>query len=361
MTLLNNAALMEPDRVVWPPGWVGHIPFAFWLVSRLRPRILVELGTHSGNSYLAFCQAIRRERVGCRAFAVDTWQGDEHAGRYDESIFRELKEYHDSRYGRFSTLLRTTFDDAVNGFKDGSVDLLHIDGLHTYEAVKHDFETWRPKLSRRAVVLFHDTCVYTGSFGVHRLWDELVAQYPGFNFRHSNGLGVLLIGEERDPYLLSLAQGQAVDASWPQACEYFRALGARFEQAAWVRALEDMVADRDRRLVEIDAAMNALRADGGPRPVPASDATVSRDTVLSDSMIEVEATRAQHPAKADEVAGAREVDDAVEGVDAAEAAEAAEPDAIPGCEPGFAEIAVLAATLHRVAPRPGARTSYAQP
>jgi len=355
MTLLNDAALMEPDRVVWPPGWVGHIPFAFWLASRLRPRVFVELGTHSGNSYLAFCQAIKREGIECRAFAVDTWQGDEHAGLYDDSVFRELEGYHDGRYAAFSTLLRTTFDDAADAFEDGSVDLLHIDGLHTYEAVKHDFETWRPKLSRRAVVLFHDTCVFAGTFGVHRLWDELVAQYPGFNFRHSHGLGVLLIGEERDPYLLSLAQGQAVDASWAQACEYFRVLGARVEQAAWIRALEEMVVDRDRRLVEIDAAMNALRAANADGPLQKEAAAVDAHAARSGIELQPDATHEPFPVEA------AEAHEAAETVEVEQAAEAVEADDAAGCEPGFAEIAALAAAMHSVAPRSGPRNSYIQP
>jgi O-antigen biosynthesis protein len=128
---LHTSALLEPSRLVFPPPWIGHIPFASWLVALLRPRLLVELGTHSGNSYCAFCQAMVESAVQGKAFAVDTWCGDEHSFEYEEDVFHDLSAHHDPRYGSFSTLLRTTFDEAVHRFDDGSVDVLHIDGLHT--------------------------------------------------------------------------------------------------------------------------------------------------------------------------------------------------------------------------------------
>jgi hypothetical protein len=185
--------LMRP-QVVPPFGWVGHIPFAYLAVELLKPSCLVELGTHSGNSYLAMCQAVSALDLPAQCFAVDTWQGDSHALQYGEQVYRALRARHDPRYGAFSQLLRMRFDEALAHFDDASVDLLHIDGLHTYDAVKQDFETWLPKLSDRAVVLMHDTAMQEREFGVGRFFDELSSRYPCFSFKHSHGLGIVAVG-----------------------------------------------------------------------------------------------------------------------------------------------------------------------
>src|SRR5262245_50240545 len=185
------------DPLFWREGrigvasaWYSHVPFAHWVVGASKPRTLVELGTFTGVSYSAFCEAVMRNMLEARCFAVDTWQGDEHTGRYGEEVYTDLRRFHDERYSPFSELLRCSFDDALAYVRDASVDFLHIDGLHTYEAVQHDFESWRPKLSNSAVVLLHDTNVRERNFGVWRLFEELRAQFPSFEFLHGHGLGL---------------------------------------------------------------------------------------------------------------------------------------------------------------------------
>ena len=213
-----------PHRMHKKSGWTEHVPLAMLLVEMLRPRVLVELGTQHGVSYCAFCQAVDELKLETRCYAVDTWKGDVHATHYKESVYEDLVAHH-QRYRSFSRLLRMTFDEALPGIADRSVDLLHIDGLHFYDAVKKDYQTWRPKLSDRAVVLFHDTVETQNGFGVHQLWRELAPNFPNFNFEHGHGLGILAVGSETPAAVLNFLATANAKAEAVRAL--FAALGRR--------------------------------------------------------------------------------------------------------------------------------------
>lgn len=221
---IGSDVFSEPEWLRPFEHWVGHIPFAFWIIAALRPRIFVELGTHRGNSYLAFCQAINALHCESRAYAVDTWQGDEHMAA-EQGIFEELSGYHNRKYGSFSSLLRSTFDEARSQFSDGSIDLLHIDGTHTYEAAMNDFRTWESALSDGAVVLMHDVNVRRDRFGVWKVWEELSRGHAHFEFFHSYGLGVLGIGKNFPEPIEALFRAASNPLEASQVRSFFSSIG----------------------------------------------------------------------------------------------------------------------------------------
>ena len=165
-----RSALSELPLCLPQSAWLGHIPFLFLLFSIQRSSLYVELGVDLGASFLAACEAARRFGIDTVCKGVDTWRGDAHAGPLDEGerVYHALARFLCAEYPRCS-LMKTTFDEAAAHFEAGTIDLLHIDGFHTYDAVKHDFLTWEPKLSNRSVVLIHDTQVRQSDFGVWRL------------------------------------------------------------------------------------------------------------------------------------------------------------------------------------------------
>lgn len=291
---ISPIVLLEPDRAdSWP--WLGHVPFAFWLVEALRPRTIVELGTHTGTSYCAFCQAVSHLSLPAACWAVDTWKGDPQAGFYGEEVLEALRAHHDPRYGAFSTLLRLTFDEALAQFSDGSIDLLHIDGRHGYEAVSHDFHTWLPKLSSRAVVLFHDINVRQPDFEVWRLWEEVAAGRPSFSFLHSHGLGVLAVGTELPPRVRWLTTLGPDDARVGAVRALFDRLGDRL-----VARLDrqHLLAENERVAVAgVQRARPALPAAGAAEPVcqgedgPRGSAADEAGQALERQRIEIETLR----------------------------------------------------------------------
>src|ERR1700683_1174606 len=211
--------------------WSGHLPFAADLIDAAKPSTLVELGAYYGESYFGFCQTIQDLGVNCRAYAVDNWTGDVHTGQYGPAIFEDVSAHNAAHYSSFSSLLRMSFDEAAALFADGSVDLLHLDGCHTYAAVKHDFETWLPKVSMGGVVLIHDIDVRRDDFGVWKFWEEISGCFPSFAFRQSSGLGVLVNsqGGEVDNSFLAALVGEGADQQ--RIREYYGFCAERLSRA----------------------------------------------------------------------------------------------------------------------------------
>jgi len=235
-----------------PSAWIEHCPFAFFLIEKLRPKVFVELGTHYGVSYFSFCQAIDEMKIPAKAYAVDLFTGDEHAGYYDQEVFNSVSKINNDHFPHFSNILKSSFDEANQLFENSSIDLLHIDGLHTYEAVKHDFDLWLPKMSETGVIVFHDTAVKERGFGVWKLMDEIRTQYPSFEFMHGYGLGVVCVGADTDPAFLDFVQQSNHDAFIPRL---FESLGQKLvlakqndEQNQEISLLKKTMAAHDARV-----------------------------------------------------------------------------------------------------------------
>ena len=182
--ILNESLRVSP--------WQGHRNFVYDYFKYIKPKTVIELGTHYGCSFFAMCQSVKDNQLDSELYAVDTWEGDPQAGFYGNEVWDTvIATKHKYFEGQNTVFMKMLFNEAVKKFSDETFDLIHIDGLHTYEAVSEDFHNWLPKLKKDGVILFHDVDSEK-KYGTNVFWEETKQKYPCFfEFSHSWGLGIL--------------------------------------------------------------------------------------------------------------------------------------------------------------------------
>lgn len=148
-------------------------------LTRRGARNVVEIGTARGGTLFLLLRSLAPD---ARIVSVDLPGGPFGGGypHWKAALFHSL-----ARRGQTLRLLRgdshaESTRDQISASLDGGADFILIDGDHSYEGAKRDFELYRPLLSKRGFLAFHD--IVPGPphkvGGVPKLWAELKAQFP---------------------------------------------------------------------------------------------------------------------------------------------------------------------------------------
>jgi predicted O-methyltransferase YrrM len=156
------------------------------------PRTIVEIGSYLGRSTVFFALAVRDTNPGGRVVAIDPHTGDR----------QQLEALSAQRLPTFELFCRhcdaagvselveahvATSLEVATGWSQ-PIDLLYVDGWHSYEAVIADGEAWLPHLSSKGVVVFDDYGVYgevrdavhdLAERGLYRPWGAVFGQAIG--------------------------------------------------------------------------------------------------------------------------------------------------------------------------------------
>lgn len=142
------------------------------LVEEQQPRSVLEIGTLSGGTLKAWCECADPEAT---IVSVDL-PGGRWGGGYSMETAARLEGY--AGLGQSLHLIR---DDShregtrkmVGAF--APFDFAFIDGDHTYEGVKQDFDDYSPLVRQGGLIAFHDVLPHPNvpDCDVDRLWAEL--------------------------------------------------------------------------------------------------------------------------------------------------------------------------------------------
>lgn len=154
------------------------------LLRRRSPRVVVEIGTARGGTFYAWCQVADPSAI---VVSIDL-PGGPFGGAHSPQDLSTLRRYgsreqqlHLIRADSHTAETRRMLEEILDGRE---IDFLMIDGDHTYDGVRRDFEMYAPLVGHSNPIAFHDTLPHPrdSSCEVDRFWNEIRGDYRHTEF-----------------------------------------------------------------------------------------------------------------------------------------------------------------------------------
>jgi predicted O-methyltransferase YrrM len=166
-------------------------------VRKLAPKRILEIGTCKGGSLYIWTRLAQPDAT---IVSVDL-PGGKFGGGYSklrtpiyQRFARPQQKLHLMRANSHAP---ETLTEVKKTFAGNQIDFLFIDGDHTYEGVKQDWEMYSPLVRKGGLVAFHDVAGNYGETHAKRCWDEVKGSFAHHEYLlHPEGLygiGVLYI------------------------------------------------------------------------------------------------------------------------------------------------------------------------
>jgi predicted O-methyltransferase YrrM len=149
-------ARSKADEINFRSGLGDSSYLLYGLVRSMKPEICVEIGSARGRSACFIGMALKENGRG-KLFAIDPHRPTS----WNDSQSIDTFPIINSNLAALDItsqveIVRMTSEEAATGW-NRQIDMIFIDGDHSYEGVKRDWELFMPHLTTFGIVIFHDT------------------------------------------------------------------------------------------------------------------------------------------------------------------------------------------------------------
>lgn len=171
---LLKFAFSEVGSLITPWQYLEEITALVEEIERLQPKRALEIGTANGGTLFLLCRLAHPK---AKVMSIDLPEG-QFGGGYPEwktEIYQKFALPEQSLQLLRADSHRLETEQAVRSFfGKKELDYLFIDGDHTYEGVKQDFEMYSPMVRKGGLIVFHDIAEHPGSeCQVDKFWHEV--------------------------------------------------------------------------------------------------------------------------------------------------------------------------------------------